>query len=155
KKIQCRFAIEFERAYTRFLDLKQAEAQAREARIEVALERVRAKAMAMHKSDDLKMAVATVFEELDKLDLGLIRCGIAILDKDKPRGDIWITIKSDQHSTIEVSGDEPLDIHPLLKGAYDSWLNQQDFSYVLQDDDLLSYYKAITKANFQLAVSPT
>ena len=155
KKIQCRFAIEFERAYTRFLDLKQAEAQAREARIEVALERVRAKAMAMHKSDDLRMAVATVFEELDKLNLGLIRCGIAILDMEKPRGDIWITIKSDQGNTIQVSGDEPMDIHPLLKGAYAGWLKQEDYSYVLQDDDLLTYYKAITKTNFQLPISAT
>ncbi|MDX1547570.1 MAG: hypothetical protein R3247_11310, partial [Rhodothermales bacterium] len=48
-----RFAVEFERAYTRFLDLRRAEAQAREAEIEAALERVRARAMAMHSSDEL------------------------------------------------------------------------------------------------------
>jgi len=150
-----RFAAVFEQTYTRFLDLQKAEAQAREAQIEVALERVRARAMAMHKSDDLKLAVATVFEELDKLNLGLIRCGIAILDKEKPRGDIWITIKSDRGNTIQVSGDEPLDIHPLLKGAYNAWLKQEDFYYVLQNEDLLNYYQAITKTNFQLPVSAT
>jgi hypothetical protein len=83
----------------------------------------------------------------------LIRCGIAILDKEKPRGDIWITIKSDHGNTIEVSGDESLDIHPLLKGAYDAWLKLEDFSYVLQDDDLIRYYQAITKTNFQQQVS--
>src|SRR6187200_2993873 len=153
--IMLRFAKVFDLTYTRFNDLKQAEAQAREAKIEAALERVRAKAMAMHKSDDLKIAVATVFEELDKLNLGLIRCGIAILDKEKPRGDIWITIKSDHGNTIEVSGDESLDIHPLLKGAYDAWLKLEDFSYVLQNDDLINYYKAITKTNFQQPVSAT
>src|SRR5215203_3393847 len=150
-----RFAKVFDQTYTRFKDLKQAEAQAREAKIEAALERVRAKAMAMHKSDDLKPAVATVFEELDKLNLGLIRCGIAILDKEKPRGDIWITIKSDHGNTIEVSGDESLDIHPLLKGAYEAWLKLEDFSYVLQNDDLARYYQAITKTNFQQPVSAT
>ncbi|HLG39281.1 MAG TPA: hypothetical protein VI461_06415, partial [Chitinophagaceae bacterium] len=148
-----RFAKVFEQTYTRFLDLQKAEAQAREAQIEAALERVRSKAMAMHKSEDLKLTVATVFEELDKLNLGLIRCGIAILDKEKPRGDIWITIKSDQDSTIEVSGDEPLDIHPLLERAYDAWLKQEDFSYVLQGDDLVSYYQALGKTNFQQPVS--
>ncbi|HVE61422.1 MAG TPA: hypothetical protein VNA26_06370, partial [Chitinophagaceae bacterium] len=152
-KIFPRFAKVFEQAYTRFLDLQKAEAQAREAQIEAALERVRASAMAMHKSDDLKSAVATVFEELDKLNLGLIRCGIAILDKEKPRSDIWITIKSNEGSAIQVAGDEPLDIHPLLKGTYDAWRKQEDFSYVLQDDDLLSYYQAITKTNFQLPIS--
>src|SRR5688572_19820062 len=134
---------------------KVVEAHNRELEIEAALERVRARAMAMHKSNDLETAVATVFEELDKLNLGLIRCGIAILDKEKPRGDIWITIKSDRGNIIQVSGDEPLDIHPLLKGAYDAWLKQEDFSYVLQNDDLFGYYQAITKTNFQLPVSAT
>ena len=41
KKLLSRFAIEFERTYTRFLDLQKAEAQAREAQIEAALERVK------------------------------------------------------------------------------------------------------------------
>ena len=45
-----RFAKVFEQTYTRFLDLQKAEAQAREAQIELALERVRARSMAMHQS---------------------------------------------------------------------------------------------------------
>ena len=48
----------------------ELEQKNRELEIEAALERVRTKAMAMHKSEDLRMAVATVFEELDKLNLG-------------------------------------------------------------------------------------
>ena len=139
--IMLRFAKVFDLTYTRFNDLKQAEAQAREAKIEAALERVRAKAMAMHKSEDLNPAVATVFEELDKLNIGILRCGIAIMDKEKPRGDVWITVKSEQSNTIQVSGDESLDYHPLLRGAYDGWLKQEDFSYVLQGEDLISYYQ--------------
>src|SRR5258705_12439088 len=54
KKILGRFAIEFERAYTRFLDLQKAEAQTREALIEGALERVRARALAMQPPEELK-----------------------------------------------------------------------------------------------------
>ncbi|MFZ1259324.1 MAG: hypothetical protein WAQ93_02545, partial [Chitinophagaceae bacterium] len=45
-----RFGKVFQQTYTRFLDLQKAEAQAREAQIEAALERVRARAMAMHTS---------------------------------------------------------------------------------------------------------
>jgi signal transduction histidine kinase/ketosteroid isomerase-like protein len=59
-----RFAKEFEQTYTRFLDLKKAEAQAREARIEAALERVRSRSMAMHKTDELQEVVRVVAEEL-------------------------------------------------------------------------------------------
>ena len=153
--IMVRFAKVFDLTYTRFNDLQQAEAQAREAQIEASLERVRAKAMAMHRSDDLNTVVGAVFEELDKLQLGPIRCGIAILDKEKPRGDIWVTIKTDQGNTLQLSGDEPLDIHPLLQGAYDAWLKHEDFSYVLQGDDLLKYYEVIRITSFQLPISST
>ena len=148
KNIQSRFAIEFERAYTRFLDLKRAEEQAREARVEASLEKVRGKAMAMHKSDDLKMAVETLFGEIEKLTPGTLRSGIAILDKSKPRGDIWITVKSEKGNTIQISGDEPLDIHPMLQNAYDAWKNKQDFYYELKGKELEHYYDTIEKMNF-------
>jgi hypothetical protein len=48
-----RFRNVFELAYRRYLDIEKAQAQAREAKIEAALERIRARAMAMHKSDEL------------------------------------------------------------------------------------------------------
>jgi signal transduction histidine kinase/tetratricopeptide (TPR) repeat protein len=67
KDIQCRFAIEFERAYTRFLELKKAEEQSREAQIEAALERVRSKSMAMHHSNDLLSIIEVVREQLTLL----------------------------------------------------------------------------------------
>jgi hypothetical protein len=132
--------------YRRFLDLQTAEAQAREANIEAAPERVRAKAMAIHKSDKFDSAVATVFEELDKLDLGMQRCGIGILNKEKRSSDVWTTSRSEQGHTIHVSGDESIDIHPMLQGAFDAWLRQGDFSYILQGEDLAIYCRAMTGA---------
>src|SRR5258705_10847366 len=86
-----RFAKVFQQTYTRFLDLQKVEAQAREAQIEAALERVRSKAMAMQKSEDLANAVAIVFEELDKLDIGTLRCGISIINKENHTTNIWST----------------------------------------------------------------
>ncbi|WP_163500672.1 hypothetical protein, partial [Escherichia coli] len=67
----------FEQAYTRFLDLQRAEAQAREAQIEAALERVRSKAMAMHNSSDLPATAIIAFSELKKLGFVPIRGGIS------------------------------------------------------------------------------
>src|SRR5205823_603602 len=52
-----RFAAVFEQTYTRFLDLQKAEAQAREAKIETALEKVRSRTMAMQKSEELKEVI--------------------------------------------------------------------------------------------------
>lgn len=61
-----RFAEVFQQSYTRFLDLKKAEEQALEARIEAALEKIRSISMSMQKSIDLKKVVATVFEKLQE-----------------------------------------------------------------------------------------
>ncbi|MEO6612512.1 MAG: ATP-binding protein [Chitinophagaceae bacterium] len=142
----------FEQSYTRFLDLQRSEAQTREAQIEVALERVRSKAMAMHKSEDLQAAVAVVFEELDKLDLGVLRVGISVLNKESRTGNIWVTSK-DGEKPVQVSGDESFDIHPLLQGAFEAWLRQEDFYYVLKGKDLVQYYKAVETAQFKLPQS--
>ena len=150
KKILNRFAIEFERAYTRFLDLQKAETQTREAKIETSLERVRSKAMSMQKSEDLAAAITIVFEELGKLDLGILRCGIGILNKEKRTADVWTTTIADNDNVVQVSGDESMDIHPLLSGAFDAWLNHEDHSYTLQGRDLTDYYKAVANENVKL-----
>lgn len=148
-----RFAAAFDLTYTRFLDLQKAEAQTRESQIEVALERVRTQAMAMQKSDDLSNAVAVVFEEMDKLNLGMLRCGIGILDREKRTADVFSTTISEGDKIVQVSGNESMDIHPLLKGAFDTWLTLDDHDYILEGDDLVEYYKAVSKTNFHLPES--
>ncbi|MBK9332006.1 MAG: hypothetical protein IPM96_06280 [Ignavibacteria bacterium] len=134
----------------RYLDLKNAEAQSRESQIEASLERVRSKAMAMQTSDDLSMAVSAIFEELEKLELGAMRCGIGIINKEKKSVDVWASAITDGQKIIELSGDESMDSHPLLKGAFDAWLRQEDFSYLLQDDDLLNYYEVMVGSSLEI-----
>jgi signal transduction histidine kinase len=82
KTIVIKMAGAFNMAYQRFLDLQKAEAQAREAKIELGLERVRARAMAMQNSSELADLVATLFKELTRLDFALTRCYIYIIDPD-------------------------------------------------------------------------
>ncbi|MCF8403698.1 MAG: hypothetical protein K9H58_07125 [Bacteroidales bacterium] len=78
REVLYRFTIEFERAYTRFLDLKKAEKQAREAQIEASLERVRAHAMGLRRSEELNIIISIIFEELNKLGLPVYECSIFI-----------------------------------------------------------------------------
>ena len=87
--IMLRFAKVFQQTYTRFLDLQKAEAQAREAAIELGLERVRARAMAMQRSDELSELVDTVFKELTKLDFALNWCMINIIDESSMSNTVW------------------------------------------------------------------
>src|SRR6185503_7430901 len=83
-----RFASVFSLTYRRFLDLQKAEAQAREAHIEAALERVRSKTMAMHNSNDVGETVATMFAEFVYLGIHTNRCGILIFN-DQYIAEVW------------------------------------------------------------------
>src|SRR6185436_20020108 len=78
-----RFAGVFDLTYTRFNDLQKAEAQVREAQIEAALERVRSRSMAMHKTDELLEAAELVHRELAALGIDSMNVSYAIIDEDK------------------------------------------------------------------------
>ena len=62
-----RFGKVFQQTYTRFLDLQKAEAQAREAQIEAALEKVRSRTMAMQRSDELAEVATVLFQQVKAL----------------------------------------------------------------------------------------
>src|SRR4030095_2800060 len=119
KKVMKRFANVFDLTYKRFLDLQKAEAQAREARIELGLERVRARAMAMQNSEELSDLVAILFEELTKLDLILSRCIIWIFDKDTFAARMWMA-NSEDRKTAESYYIKKLD-HPYYNAVIKGW----------------------------------
>ena len=107
-----RFGKVFEQTYTRFLDLQKAEAQAREAQIELGLERVRAAAMAMHKLSDLSAIGKTIFSELKMLGFAGIRNTEIVINNDEQE-----TVQSYHHS--EYGKDEIIEINyksnPIVK----------------------------------------
>lgn len=83
-----RFGKVFDSSYTRFNDLKKAEAQAREAQIEVSVERVRSKAMAMRLSQDLLGAAEAMRNEMLTLKVdGFTGSSIYLVDKNN-----WISM---------------------------------------------------------------
>ena len=91
KAILIRFSKVFEQAYIRFMDLQKAEAQARESKIEMALEKVRSRTMAMHKSEELGEVAAVLFEQISILTYTPERFQIAIVNEEEKSFDIWVT----------------------------------------------------------------
>jgi len=77
-----RFRNVFELAYRRFIDIELAIVQAKEARIETALERIRAMAMAMTKPDDLLGTCKVLYEELHALGFGELRNALINIHDD-------------------------------------------------------------------------
>ena len=121
-----RFAKVFEQTYTRFLDLQKAEAQAREAKIQLAMERVRARTMAMHNSEDVSTATATMFTELEKLGIENVRCGIAIVSENKMM-EVWSVTNVDDKKTVGVAGVFDMNTHKLWQLFFEAWHSQSGF----------------------------
>ena len=126
------------------MDLQKAEAQAREAQIEGALERVRSKTMAMHNSEDLEDIVVSLFDEV--LNLGLdksIRCGIGILEGHEGMETRSVNSNSDGSVDLKV-GMLNMTIHPMLVGLKKAWKKgSKRYSYEYTGKDVRKYYEAL------------
>ncbi|MEJ2617303.1 MAG: hypothetical protein P8Z35_20295, partial [Ignavibacteriaceae bacterium] len=120
-KLLERFADVFNLTYRRFLDLQKAEAQARESEIQLALERVRARTMAMQKSDELLDAASLLFHQVKELGCEAFSCGFVLLDKNKPDGEFFMSAEGKfQPSVFIPNGDESAERNMYLhwvKGA--------------------------------------
>jgi len=118
-----RFVDVFDFAYTRFLDLQKAEAQAREAEIQLALERVRARTMAMHKSEELAETAAILFQQMTELGVSPERINICLIKEADNILEVWATdqqgVKISHH--FKASLDEPT----TGKRVYDAWKDQK------------------------------
>ncbi|MGA9239713.1 nuclear transport factor 2 family protein, partial [Robiginitalea sp.] len=91
KSILHRFAIEFERTYSRFLDLQKAEIQAREAQVEASLERLRSASMAMQKTEDISEVTIVFLDQLKELNLNFIQAWINVFHLEEGYFDIWFS----------------------------------------------------------------
>jgi signal transduction histidine kinase len=113
-----RFARVFDQAYTRFLDLKKAEAQAREAEIQLALERVRARAMAMQKSDELSDVIALISEQMNTLQIP-VDDGVALITFDEDSKDLneWMANEGFETAT---NFHLPYFDHPVLSNLWEA-----------------------------------
>ena len=135
-----RFSKEFDLTYTRFLDLQKAEAQAKEAKIEASLERVRGKAMAMHSSEDLDATISVFYHELETLSVTPRRCGVGLVEKESRIVEISSMNTTDQGNAIKVIGKLVLSGNAVLEGIYDHWRQQIEYYPVLRGIEIKDYY---------------
>jgi len=145
QQIMKRFTSVFSLTFRRYQDLKRAEAQAREATIEAALEKVRGKAMAMHNSNDLSVTASMVFTELRKLGINPIRCGVGLLNKESRKAQLYSATSSVDGDSLSLVGWVILSEHPVLEKIYDTWMNNEEYYPELQGEQMKSYYEQLLK----------
>jgi signal transduction histidine kinase len=147
-----RVAVVFDQAYIRFLDLQKAEAQAREARIEAALESVRSKAMTMRTSEDIADTTAASFEELKKIGIISFRSGVGLLTKGSREALVFADSRSAEGRLTALATIRNMDDHPALQQQYEAWEQQKDYEQVLSGEELVSYYSQPFFQNYQIDV---
>ncbi len=147
-ELLARFGKVFELTYARFNDLKKAEAQAREAEIEVAIERVRNKAIGMRSSHELADLVITVFQQLQKLDVGLARCLLWIFDPNDLSATVWMTDSEnpDHADSHHVSNHD----HPAYQSYLEGWKNKDPkWEYILAGEDKVRWDEILVYGYFR------
>jgi hypothetical protein len=139
KNILTRFATEFGRLYQRFLDLQKSEAQARESQIQLALERVRARTMAMQKSEELPETSHILFEQMKELGEPVEQLTIGVVHEENKVIEISATLHGDILKKIyQHSLDEPF----MMSKIYHAWKTHQKTLIVeLKGDELNAYNK--------------
>jgi hypothetical protein len=136
--------ITLEQTYTRFLDLKQAEEQARESEIQLALERVRSRAMAMHRSDELPEAAGLLYKELMTLGITPVASGYVFLDEESEQG-LVLAVDTFEDGTSHLSSwHVPSTEDPVLRHRYESWKRQEPLLRVeLEGDPSIAHNRYI------------
>ncbi len=104
-----RFSKVFEQAYIRFLDLKKSEAQTREAEIQLALERVRARTMAMQHSSELKDAASILFQQVELLGVTTWTSGFQLWDENRKAVTVWTCTAGVVQQAFRLPADDDLD----------------------------------------------
>ncbi|MDX1440108.1 MAG: nuclear transport factor 2 family protein, partial [Rubricoccaceae bacterium] len=114
----------------------ELEAAHREARIEAALERVRAHAAEMLRSDELADVAVTLFQELKKLGIAPRRCGFALKQSEGMGWQFWHTTNEGQ--AIERIGSLTEKQIPEFGEVFAAWEEKKvpSFTSVFAGDDL-------------------
>ncbi len=139
-----RFKVIVDLTFRRYLDLQKAESQARESQIETALERVRSRTLAMHKSDELAETAAIVFKQLSDLGIAPNRLYIFIINDETSDFDAWITEEDGKKVSQQFKAN--IGQSPVFGKMYDGWKAQKkSITIDLQGKDLSDYIHVLSE----------
>ncbi|HRG24609.1 MAG TPA: ATP-binding protein, partial [Chitinophagaceae bacterium] len=138
-----RFAAVFDGTYTRFLDLEKAEAQAREAQIAAALERVRSRTLAMQRSEELVETAAVLFQQLNALGIEPNRLYISIINSEQGETEFWIT--DEEGRKVSTAFTAKMQDNATFLKMFEGWRQQQKSLVIdMQGEELQNYFRHLT-----------
>lgn len=137
-----RFTIVFNQAYTRFLDLQKAEAQAREAIKQSSLDRVRGQIASMRTTADLQSITPLIWHELIALGVSFVRCGVFIVNEETVHVQAFLSAR-DGSSLAAL--DLPFDSSELTSNLMNNWRKGLIFKTHWNKEEFLSWMQSMVK----------
>jgi signal transduction histidine kinase len=130
-----RFARVLDQSYTRMTDLQKAEQQAHQARIETALERVRARALAMQEPEELVEVAQLLRQEMGALGIESLETGtVFIHDDGSDLAECWFAIRDDRLA------DKPLVSDHISLDLKATWVGREMIKFYSSDDTQASIH---------------
>ena len=138
--IMQRFADGFHLAYTRYEDLQNSEARAREAIKAASLDRVRAEIASMRTKEDLEKITPLIWTELTTLGIPFFRCGIFIVDELNKNVQVFLTTPSGGSQTSLVL---PFGSSDVLSATIAQWRQKRIFTDYWSKDRFIAWTNSV------------
>ncbi|WP_237144003.1 sensor histidine kinase [Pontibacter pamirensis] len=135
-----RFAAVVSLTYRRYLDLRTAEAQAREAVKQASLDRVRAETASMRTARDLEKITPLIWNELTVLGVPFIRCGVFIMDNLRQ---VSHTYLSTPDGKAVAAFDLPYDAPGNIAQIVLHWKNKKTYSEFWDEEAYTAFGSAL------------
>ncbi len=137
-----RFAKVFDQTYTRFLDLQQAEARAREAEQRASLDRIRAEIASMRTVEDLQRITPLIWRELTTLGVPFFRCGVFIIDEATEHAHVYLSTPSGEAvAALHLKFDSA----PVVTATVQHWRQQQVYREEWNREQFIAWTQSILK----------
>lgn len=138
--IMTRFAHVFGLIYTRFLDLKKAEMQTRDALRESSLDRVRAEIALMRTADDLNHIPPLIWRELMSLNVPFFRCGIFIIREEEQLVQAYLSTPEGKSLAVLHL---PFDGEEITRKIVSSWRKNEVYTDYWESEQFQSWVEAM------------
>jgi len=128
--------------YRRYMDLKEAEVQAREAIKQSSLDRVRGKIASMRSPNDLDNITPLIWSELEILEVPFIRCGVFIIDESRSSVQAHLTTPDGKPiGALNL----PSDANDLTYNTVEYWKKNKVYTHHWNKEDFINWMQSMIK----------
>ena len=138
KNIVIKMAQTFDLAYQRFDDLQKAEQQAKAAKKQASLDRIRAEIASMRNQKDLELITPLIWSELVALQVPFFRCGVFIIDANVQKVQVYLSTPGGE-SIAAISFD--FNSNQIVDDSVEYWRKQEVYRTKWSRDEFVSWSK--------------